>query len=220
MTGVTALKRLIISFLFFFLFWTGSAHGRLVTHAPEAMIEEAQFIVAGQVIEQRADSEQPEFVVRVDTVYKGELGRADLAIPLPHPPGMPPQPGIFVEAPELGSRMLFFFIVNEQRRLGPAGELNWAAILNNGQVEDLYLGARYNTWEESDYIQAYNRFLAETPGTIIPAEDDDGDDQDNNMTGEEGVTKRPGELNPTYFFVFAGLSFIALVVMSQLKKTR
>jgi len=194
--------------LFLVLFWTGTARGQLLALSPAEMVEGAKFILAGQVIELREQQETPEFVIRVDTVYRGELGRATLTVPLPS------QAGDLWAAPELNSRMLFFFTTNEGLRLVPAGDLNWAAFLKNGQVERLFMGARFNNWAEADYIQEYNRFLAETPGIKIPANSD---------TEESAVSetpRRPGEVNPVWFFAFAGVMFILLLVASLLKKRR
>lgn len=190
------------------LFWTGTARGQLLALSPAEMVEGAQFILAGQVIELRKQQANPEFVIRVDTVYRGELGEATLTVPLP------PQVGNLWAVPELDSRMLFFFKTNEGRRLAPAGSLNWAAFLKNGQVERLFMGARFNNWAEADYIQEYNRFLAETPGIKTPA----GNDTEESTAPKP--PRRPGEVNPVWFFAVAGVMFILLLVSAQLKKRR
>ncbi|MBS4007205.1 MAG: hypothetical protein KGZ45_02090 [Clostridium sp.] len=202
------MKRQASFLLFLLLFWTGTATGQLLALSPAEMVESAQFILAGQVIEMRKQQENPEFVIRVDTVYRGELGLATLTVPLP------PQADKLLAVPELESRMLFFLAANEGRRLAPAGSLNWAAFLKDGQAERLFMGARFNNWAETDYLQEYNRFLAETPGRKIPLD----------VNAEEGAAgepaRRPGEVNPVWFFALAGIMFILLLVLALLKKRR
>ncbi|MFW0860586.1 MAG: hypothetical protein AAGT88_00520 [Dethiobacter sp.] len=197
------------SFLFFLLlFWTGTAIGQMITLSPAKVVEGAQYILAGQVIDIRDQQESPEFVIRVDTVYRGELGSATLTVPLP------PQTGKFVAAPELDSRMLLFLTANAELRLTPAGSLNWAAFLKDGQVERLFMGARFNNWAEADYVHEYNRFLAETPGRKIVS----GGDTEESAAQE--LLRWPGEVNPVWFFALAGVMFILLLGSALLKKRR
>lgn len=202
------MKNKTLPFLFLLLIWAGTVTGQILALSPEEMVKQAQFILAGQVVELRTQQEHPEFVILVDTVYRGELGGARLTVPLPT------QSDRLWKTPELNSRMLFFFTINEQRRLAPAGSLNWAAFLKNGQVERLFMGARFNHWEEAAYIQEYNRFLAETPGIKIPTNDAKGE------TAVPEPSRRPGEVNPLWFFSFASIMFILLLVSAQLKKRR
>lgn len=197
------------SFLFFLLlFWTGTATGQLLALSPAEMVESAQFILAGQVIEMREQQESPEFVIRVDTVYRGELLLATLTVPLP------PQTGKLLAVPELDSRMLFFLTANNGLNLVPAGDLNWAAFLKDGQAERLFMGARFNNWAETDYILEYNRFLAETPGRKVPPP---GDTEEN---AAPEPLRRPGEVNPAWFFALAGIMFVLLLVSALLKRRR
>jgi len=133
---------------------------------------------------------------------------ATLTVPLP------PQVGNLLAVPELNSRMLFFLTANAGPSIAPTGSLNWAAFLRDGQVERLFMGARFNDWAETDYIQEYNRFLAETTGRIIPPIGDT----------EESVTPklpgRPGEVSPVWFFALAGIMFVLLLVSALLKRRR
>ena len=108
--------------------------------------------------------------------------------------------------------MLLFLTTDEGRSLTPAGNLNWAAFFKDEQVERLFMGARFNNWAEADYLQEYNRFLAETPGRKIPP---DGDTEE---SAAPEPSRRPGEVNPVWFFAFAGIMFILLLVSSLLKK--
>ncbi|GFP28397.1 hypothetical protein [Candidatus Hakubella thermalkaliphila] len=78
-------------------------------------------------------------MIRVDTVFRGELGSATLTVPLP------PQTGKFMAAPELDSRMLFFLTANAGLRLIPAGDLNWAAFL-----KEVLVGYRVDQYHFSD----------------------------------------------------------------------
>ncbi|GFP25745.1 hypothetical protein HKBW3S25_01226 [Candidatus Hakubella thermalkaliphila] len=74
------------------------------------------------------------------------------------------------------------------------------------------MGARFNNWAEADYIHEFNRFLAETPGRKITP----GGDTEESAVQEQ--PRRPGEVNPVWFFALAGIMFILLLVSALLKK--
>lgn len=204
------MKKTLFILLFLLLAGTGFVHALVVARSPEEMIESAQFILAGEVVDVRKNQEQREFTVRVDTVYKGELGAAMITIPLPPNP-QTSSSSQWTTPPEKGNRLLFFFTVNELYRFVPAADLNWAAVLRDGKADALFMGAGYNSWTEADYLGMYNRFLAETPGTAIPPAEDGG--------GEESETaKHPGSVSPLVFFALAGVFFVVLVVTGRRKK--
>jgi hypothetical protein len=205
------MKQNLLVFLFLLLIGTSPVYAAITALSPEEMISSAQFIVTGEVMEVRNHQEKPEFVVRVDTVYKGELGPTMLTVPLPPQPDNPKTAPQWMSPPEAGYRLLFFFTVNEMRRLEPVADLNWVAVLKDNKADSLYMGSDFNSWAEKDYLTTYNRFLRETEGIVIPpAEDSEGEDN--------AEVKRPGTVSPWIFFALAGGFFIVLVITGQRKK--
>jgi hypothetical protein len=208
--GIQHLKTLLTCLLFFILLWTSPAYARLVVLSPETMIEKSQFIVTGEVIEIRGDRDDPDFVLDVVRVYKGEVGTARLVIPQPGRSGMPGD-NTLLAPPAVGTQILLFIVVNEAGRFVPTADLNWMGILEDDRVLSLYMGAAVNEWDEERYLRVYNEYLDENPGRqITPPQ------KGEEVTEEE--TRPHGMVNPAIFFFMAGVAFLMLVVSAKLKK--
>lgn len=200
----------LILFLFSFFCGTGPASARLTVFPPEEMPRQAGIILAGEVVEIRESSEPPEFVVETMTVYKGGLGWSRIGVPLPESGG--PGTETIALAPAIGTQLLLFLSVNESGRLVPAADLNWAALLEDGQVRGLYMGGNVQDYSEGMYVAAFNAFLAETPGTRV---------QPPKEAGEIKETKKniaPGTVNPAFFFLLAGVSLLAIIITARLRR--
>ncbi|MCW3488996.1 hypothetical protein [Dethiobacter alkaliphilus] len=204
------MKRLGSLLLFLVLLWTGTVHGVDMV-SPTEMVEEAEFILAGGVIEV-SNADIPELLVEVDTVYRGDIGAAVLRIPLTSSGQFRQEP----EIPQAQERLLMFFSLNEAGQLTPMADLNWAGFLEEERVTRLFMGARYHNWDESQYIAAYNEFLAESEPKKIPSAQTDQGEREQ----ERAPTQRPGEVAPSLFLMLAGVAVLLLVFQARIKKTQ
>lgn len=195
------------------LFWTSVAFGSLSILSPEEMLSQAQIIVAGEVTEIRLDPAQPEFVLQVDTVYKGEQVLDRLVLPLPKMSGPQAAEKTAELAPPKGARLFLLLMVEEGRRLVPVAGLNWAAYLTGRRVTRLFLGASALEWQEEHYLAAYNRFLAEEPGrrSAGPAA---GEPESAAATKQ----RPPGRALSALPLLLAGFLVLALVLGRKIRK--
>jgi hypothetical protein len=204
------MKRVFFLALILLILGTSPSAARLIVFTPEEMLDQAQFILIGEVKELRQDP-QPEFVLEVETVYKGEIGMALLAVPMPENYGISPTTDKSLEPPNVATRMLLLLKVNEFGRLAPVADLNWAAYVSEGRVSSLYLGAASQQQEEADYIDAFNLFLSENPGTDVPKLPVDEDSE------VEDTEKSAGQLTSAIFLMLAGVLLILLVISAKIK---
>lgn len=204
------MKRVLSLALILLILGTSPLAAKLIVFAPEEMLEQAQFILIGEVKELRQDP-QPEFVLQVETVYKGEIGMALIAVPLQENFGISPTNEISIEPPKVAARMLLLLKVNEFGRLAPVGDLNWAAYVSENRVSSLYLGVAAQQYEEADYINAFNLFLSENPGKDVPKLPVDEDSE------VEDTEKSPGQLTSAIFLMLAGVFLILLVISAKIK---
>ncbi|MBS4030452.1 MAG: hypothetical protein KGZ63_03385 [Clostridiales bacterium] len=205
------MKRIFPLALFLLVLWTSSTAARLIVFTAEEMLEQAQFILIGEVKELRQDP-QLEFVLEVETVYKGEIGMARISVPLRESFGISPVIEVSIEPPYVGARMLLLLRVNEFGRLAPVADLNWAAYVSEGRVSELYLGAAAHQQQEADYVNAFNLFLSENPGKVVTKlpVDDNGD-----VVNPE---KSAGQLTSAIFLMLAGVLLILMVVSAKIKR--
>lgn len=185
--------------------------GELAVLPPEEMLARAQIIVAGEVREIRPDREQPEFVLQVDTVYKGSLTSPRLLLPLPVLPGPDTDGRTAGTVPAEGSRLLILLVTDEAGRLVPVADLNWAAFLAEGAATRLFFGASTKEWREEQYIAAFNSYLAEA-GTHRPA------DADGEPEPPAGRERLPGRALRALPLLLAGMFVLALVLSRRIRK--
>jgi len=196
----------VINLVFFLLLvGTSIGHASLSSLPPQEMLENAKFILVGMVDEVYSDGQDSRVVVKPELFYKGKIEKFSLSIPLPAP-----DDSNSIRLPVKGSRMLLLLSVSDTGRLIPVADLNWSALLEDGKVRDLFFGAAVLQWEEQEYIDAYNEFLLSVDGLRIeePLEKDDN---------KALVTK--GMVNPSIFFILAGLTLLLLLLSAFIKNT-
>lgn len=204
------MKRVFFLALILLILGTSPSAARLIVLTPEEILDQAEFIIIGEVQELR-QSPQQEFVLEVETVYKGEIGMALIAVPLPESAGNSPTINISIEPPNVAARMLLFLKVNEFGRLAPVADLNWAAYISENRVSSLYLGAASQQLEETDYIDVFNQFLSEKSGTDVPKLPVNVDEE------VENTEKSPGQLTSAIFLMLAGVLLILMVISAKIK---
>lgn len=207
------MKRIFLLALFLLILWTSPSAARLIVFTPEEMLNRAQFILIGEVKELRQNP-QPEFVLEVETVYKGEFGMAMIAVPLPENSGVSPTSA---EPPDVAARMLLLLRVNEFGRLAPVADLNWAAYVSEGRVSELYLGAAVQEQGEDEYIDAFNLFLNENAGTDVPKLPLEKEEKDEGEEEVKNTEKNPSQLTSAIFMMLAGVILIMMVISAKIK---
>lgn len=202
--------RRILPFLLVLL-WTGFSDAKLVSLSPQDILSEAQCILIGVVREVRVEDQHPKFIVQPEIVYKGNVGRILIAVPLPA--GTPAQDNSEKAADlRVGNRLLLFLRISENGSLGPAADFNWVARVEENLVTGLFLGANIHEWNEDMYIEAFNEYLAVNPGETLPEIAIDGGARDRK------TDRAASEINPAIFFMIAGVSLIGLVISARVQK--
>jgi hypothetical protein len=206
------MKRIFFLCITLLLFRTSPGFGELTVLPPEEMLARAQIIVAGVALEIRPDREQPEFVLQVDTVYKGSLASPRLLLPLPELPDWDTDGRPAGTVPAEGSRLLLLLVTDEAGRLAPVADLNWAAFMAEGTATRLFFGASTKEWQEEQYIAAFNSYLTEA-GTRRPA-----DANREPEPGAEAEESPPGNALRALPFLLAGIFLLALALSRRIRK--
>ncbi len=202
------MKRIIILALTILLFSTSYSSAKYVFFSPDEMLDYSQYVLIGEVKELRQDPHR-EFVLAVETVYKGNIGMARIAIPLPE------HDSSIIAPPSVGTRLLVFLKANEFGRLAPVADFNWAAYVNENQVSELYLGAALKDYGEAEFIGVFNRFLSENTGTDVPVPTTvEGEDEEIENPAKDELADESVDRSITSIFMMAGGVLLILLVIS------
>ncbi len=206
------MKRIFFLCITLLFFRTSPGFAELAILPPEEMLARAQVIVTGKVRELRLEREQPAVVLEVDTVYRGSTASPLLVLPLPVMPGPDAQERTAGTAPPEGSRLLLLLVHDDTGRLVPVADLNWAAFMDDGTATRLFFGASTKEWRETDYVAAFNGYLAQAGAERSPEAE-----------GEAPTPAAPAEKTPVGALralplLLAGMFLLALVLSGKIRK--
>ncbi len=137
----------------------GEAEARLSVASPQGMIEWADLIITGTVAERDYEDEQRQVTIEIDQVLKGSTGEKRLQLTYM-------KDVIYgwtgFDFPEPGVKIMLLLGGSPEIGCWPAGDLNFVAVIQDGQVQELYHGSQIGSndqlWTPQDYALAYDAF--------------------------------------------------------------